>query len=227
MSENKPAIDLEAFLNAARSTAAFSGGYTECAVRDLAGQYLSRLSAMAKELADASEKGGEAFRLAVFHQERADTAEAQVQSLRAERDALRGQVPRWIPVSERLPDTGLTVWITYYPYNSRSNAVAVQRAMLTQHGHWATEDGSLAWPPIEWRHCITEPRPSPPAPPAVSDTPEAVELKERPTSCQCDEEAWIGNGSRPVCSAAVDDHDYCSKCSHWGVCHPSPAEGKV
>lgn len=61
----------------------------------------------------------------------------------------------WIKLEERMPEEGQYCWVAYYPWNNKSNAVAVQPATW-RNGLWildgspTSESGGTSYPPIAW-----------------------------------------------------------------------------
>lgn len=62
----------------------------------------------------------------------------------------------WIKLEERMPQEGQYCWVAYYPWNNKSNPVAVQPATW-RNGLWLLDgnptsgEGGTSYPPIAWR----------------------------------------------------------------------------
>ena len=90
---------------------------------------------------------------------------AHIAALQQEIEKLRGQVPRWIPVEERLPENGVETlcWYEYFRYGDFNAMFATYGIGYQFHGNWGGEVANgrnakvLAWMPL-------------PEPPEVEDT---------------------------------------------------------
>lgn len=74
----------------------------------------------------------------------------------------------WISVDEKMPLDGQFCLVCYYPWNNRSNALAVQEASW-KNGLWiTTQPAGTSYPPTHW---MLHPGPVPPAPPPTPVEP--------------------------------------------------------
>ena len=82
----------------------------------------------------------------------ADLIEAQAKEI----EKLRPQVPRWIPVTERLPENGVETlcWYEYFRYGDFNAMFATYGIGYQFHGNWGGEVANgrnakvLAWMPL-------------------------------------------------------------------------------
>ena len=81
---------------------------------------------------------------------------AHIAALQKEIEKLRGQLPRWIPVEERLPENGVNVlcWYEYFRYGDFNAMFATYDIGYQFHGNWGGEVANgrnakvLAWMPL-------------------------------------------------------------------------------
>ena len=79
-----------------------------------------------------------------------------IAALQQEIEKLRRQVPRWIPVTERLPENGVNVlcWYEYFRYGDFNAMFATYGIGYQFHGNWGGEVANgrnakvLAWMPL-------------------------------------------------------------------------------
>ena len=79
-----------------------------------------------------------------------------IAALQQEIEKLRGQLPRWIPVEERLPENGVETlcWYEYFRYGDFNAMFATYGIGYQFHGNWGGEVANgrnakvLAWMPL-------------------------------------------------------------------------------
>ena len=84
--------------------------------------------------------------------EAADLIEAQAKEI----EKLRGQMPRWIPVTERMPENGVETlcWYEYFRYGDFNAMFATYGIGYQFHENWGGEVANgrnakvLAWMPL-------------------------------------------------------------------------------